>query len=247
MPKIRAIHPSFWNDTTLAECSTSARLFYIGLWTFADDAGVFEYHERLIKSQIFPFDNDINIENLLKELIKHNRIKSFIHNERKYGLIINFTKYQKPDTRYVRYVIGDYEHVKSISHTVDTTIARRAPPTEGVSVSVNEGVSETHADACSAKPKISKTYGNKNINTIIEMFHVALGTNTLDGSVASNRYAATRLMKKVSKIVGCDEDGSIEHIRKAFDRGMADNFHEKNLTRVSYLEKNFLKLSNLIP
>lgn len=121
-----------------------ARLFYIGLWTCADDAGVFEWHERLLKSQIFPFDEGVKVDKFLNELIKHNRIKSFSHNGKEYGLILNFTKYQKPDSRYIKYTIGDYDYVKSISHNVVTSSARGVPTTEGVSegVIVSEGVSE---------------------------------------------------------------------------------------------------------
>lgn len=143
MPKIRAIHPSFWNDTTLAECSPSARLFYIGLWNFADDAGVFEWHDKLLKSQIFPFDDTIKVENLLTELIQQKRIASFYHNDKKYGVVLNFTKYQKPDSRYIKYTIGDYEHVKSLFHAESTPCARGEPYTEGDGDGVSDGVSDS--------------------------------------------------------------------------------------------------------
>jgi hypothetical protein len=109
----------------------------MGLWTFADDAGVFEWHDKLLKSQIFPFDDGVKVEKLIEELMKQNRIVSFYHNKRKYGLVLNFTKYQKPDSRYIKYTIGDYEHVMNVIHGESTPCARGAPYTEGVS----EGVS----------------------------------------------------------------------------------------------------------
>lgn len=130
MPKIRAIHPSFWSDTTLAECSMCARLFYIGLWNFADDAGVFEWHERLLQSQVFPLDSGIDVTDLLAELTKHGRIGKFTHNNRSYGLILNFEKYQKPDSRYLRFTIGDSSKVKSIYHGVAPQGSRGEPSTD---------------------------------------------------------------------------------------------------------------------
>lgn len=145
MPKIRAIHPSFWNDTTLAECSMGARLFYIGLWNFADDAGVFEWHARLLRSQVFPFDDTIDIDKLLAELITNGRLEKFVHNGREYGIIVNFTKYQKPDSRYLKYIIGNYDHVKSLSHGEHPTSTPRAPSTDGDSDGVI--VSEVKARA----------------------------------------------------------------------------------------------------
>jgi hypothetical protein len=150
MPKIRAIHPGFWTDTTLAECSMGARLFYVGLWTFADDAGVFEWHDKLLKSQIFPFDDSVKVDKLLSELLQQNRILSFLHNGKKYGLIVNFDKYQKPDSRYVKYTIGTLDEVKEICHAVDTACARGAPSTEGEGVSEGEGEGESAVVARSA-------------------------------------------------------------------------------------------------
>lgn len=37
--RIRQVKPSFWADAKLAALSERARLFYIGLWMLADDAG----------------------------------------------------------------------------------------------------------------------------------------------------------------------------------------------------------------
>lgn len=146
MPKIRAIHPGFWNDTTLAECSMGAQLFFIGLWNFADDAGVFEWHEQLLKSQIFPLNPRAEVAKYLNELIKYKRILSFTHNGKNYGQIINFPKYQKPDSRYVRYVLGDFDYVKSISHTVASALTRGEPPTDDDGDGVNDGDDEPRGE-----------------------------------------------------------------------------------------------------
>jgi hypothetical protein len=59
MAKIRGIKPEFWTDDSLVELSVAARLFFIGLWTFSDDNGVFEWdrehfqNEFLITNQAF--------------------------------------------------------------------------------------------------------------------------------------------------------------------------------------------------
>jgi hypothetical protein len=37
--RIRQVKPSFWSDSKLAELPEGTRLFYIGLWMLADDAG----------------------------------------------------------------------------------------------------------------------------------------------------------------------------------------------------------------
>lgn len=113
MPKIRALHPGFWTDTTLAECSRDARMLYMGLWNFSDDVGVFELSNKLIKAQVFPFD-DISIEELMNELIRCGRIVKFYHDNKTYGLVVRFTKYQNPNSKYPKKTILDDSVVKNI-------------------------------------------------------------------------------------------------------------------------------------
>ncbi|MBW1953829.1 MAG: hypothetical protein JRI66_12250, partial [Deltaproteobacteria bacterium] len=73
-----------------------ARLFFIGLWNFADDNGVLEYKPRQLKARIFPADN-IDIEPLVQELENQELIKAYSIKERIYIIIVNFLKHQKID------------------------------------------------------------------------------------------------------------------------------------------------------
>lgn len=57
MARTRTIKPEFWTDEKLAQVSREARLFFVGLWTVADDQGVTHASPFLLKSQIFPYDN----------------------------------------------------------------------------------------------------------------------------------------------------------------------------------------------
>ena len=56
MARKRMIDPEFWSDEEIATLSFPARLFYIGLWNFADDEGKGKGHSKLLKAQIFPYD-----------------------------------------------------------------------------------------------------------------------------------------------------------------------------------------------
>jgi len=197
MPKIRALHPGIWTDVTLGECSRDARLFYMGLWTVADDAGVFEWHEKLLKSQIFPFDDNLNVGKLLTELEHKNRVVSFIHSGKKYGLVQNFTKYQKPDSRYIKYLIGDIEHVKTLLHAEHSPCARRDHGTEG------EGVIEgdTTTSVVGAEHDKPKEFGNKYVNRMIAKLQQVTGLPYLNGTQQENRRFAHTLHRKYTKAV----------------------------------------------
>lgn len=57
MARIRTIKPEFWVSEQIAECSTSARLLFVGLWNFCDDAGVHPAKPKTLKAELFPMDD----------------------------------------------------------------------------------------------------------------------------------------------------------------------------------------------
>lgn len=95
MARIRSLHPGQWTDEDFVSCSPFARLLALGLRNEADDQGVFEWKPRVLQMRILPADN-VEIENLLGELTDSNQIKQFQDAGRTYGVIRNFSKYQRP-------------------------------------------------------------------------------------------------------------------------------------------------------
>src|SRR5688572_8830651 len=53
--RIRAIRPDFWQDDTLGHLSDSVRLFYVGLWCVADDAGWLEWKPAQLGAALYPY------------------------------------------------------------------------------------------------------------------------------------------------------------------------------------------------
>lgn len=95
MARKRMIDPTFWADEEIGHWSFQARLFYIGLWNFADDKGRFRAAPDLLRSQIFPYDKDFDIQKVMKEVEK----KVFWYNieGNNYGWLVNFSKHQRID------------------------------------------------------------------------------------------------------------------------------------------------------
>ena len=58
MPRIRTIHPHFARAPTMGRIGRDARLFFILLWTMADDAGRLRLDPESLQEQLFPFDTD---------------------------------------------------------------------------------------------------------------------------------------------------------------------------------------------
>src|SRR5690349_12007661 len=54
--RIRQIKPEFWKDARMAEPSEGARLFYVGTWQMADDAGWLRWDMANIAAELYPFE-----------------------------------------------------------------------------------------------------------------------------------------------------------------------------------------------
>ena len=93
MARIRTIKPEFWTSEQIIECSVSARLLFIGMWNFADDAGNLSASSSRIKMQVFPADN-IDIKPLINELIKRGLLIQYTVNNRNYWHITGW-KHQR--------------------------------------------------------------------------------------------------------------------------------------------------------
>lgn len=65
MARIRTVKPEFWTSAQVMECSPMARLLFIGMWNFADDAGRMAYSPKTLKAQIYPSD-DITVDDVAR-------------------------------------------------------------------------------------------------------------------------------------------------------------------------------------
>ena len=96
MPRQRMVKPDFFDSGSLAECSRSARLAFIGLWVMGDDNGNVKFSVRKLKKQIFPFDDmpDADFVSLLAELERVGCIKAYEVDGEEYVSTVNFKVYQ---------------------------------------------------------------------------------------------------------------------------------------------------------
>ena len=98
MPRIRSIFPGLFTDDEFMALTVSAPLavpLLLGLWTMADDQGVFEWKPLTIKARILPAVA-VDVEELLAELVARRFIRRFEAGGRSYGAIRNFRKWQRP-------------------------------------------------------------------------------------------------------------------------------------------------------
>jgi hypothetical protein len=97
MARIRSIHPALFTDEAFAGLSMGARVLLLGLWTEADDQGVFDWKPITLKMRIMPVDN-VDVPALLLELEGADVIRRFSQGDKNFGAVRNFCKFQKPKT-----------------------------------------------------------------------------------------------------------------------------------------------------
>jgi hypothetical protein len=95
MARIRSVHPSLFTDDNFMELSSDAKLMLIGVWTEAFDDGVFAWKPKGIKARILPAEN-CDAEALLVELVDNGFIQRFEHDGKRFAVIRNFRKFQRP-------------------------------------------------------------------------------------------------------------------------------------------------------
>jgi hypothetical protein len=107
MARIRSIKPDFWASEQVMDCSTTARLLFIGLWNFCDDDGNHSLNLKTIKAEIFPGD-DIELDTVRRLLVElsENSLIVFYTFENKDFLHVtgwHHQKIEKPSYKHPRF------------------------------------------------------------------------------------------------------------------------------------------------
>jgi hypothetical protein len=98
MARIRSVKPEFWLDPTLTRLSRDARMLYIALWNMADEHGRLLGDARVIKGQVFPYDDDLTpsrINELIGELIAGSKAVRYEIDDAPYVYLPNLSKHQR--------------------------------------------------------------------------------------------------------------------------------------------------------
>lgn len=95
MPRTRDLKPGFFKSDELAALPLHTRLFFQGLWCWADRNGVLEDRPLKLKGEIMPYDN-VSGDEMLAELAAAGMIERFQADGQGYIWIVKFAKHQRP-------------------------------------------------------------------------------------------------------------------------------------------------------
>lgn len=99
MARIRTIKPEIWTSEQFVECSTNARLLFVGLLNFCDDGGVHVASVKRLKMEVFPGDpfNDKDVSGWIEELLRAGLIGLFESQGQQYWWVTGWDKHQRID------------------------------------------------------------------------------------------------------------------------------------------------------
>lgn len=111
MAKIRTIKPSFFSSGQVASCSVNARILFIGIWVFSDDAGIHPASSRTLRLEVLPGDHitDDQVNSCIEELIQNELLFEYSVDGKKYWKVTGWEAHQKIARRY-------YKHPPPLNH-----------------------------------------------------------------------------------------------------------------------------------
>lgn len=110
--RIRQVKPSFFKDPVMAELSPAVRLFYVGLWMLADDAGWLRWDAAEVGNELYGYEprgrRERNAVAYLETLVTKKRVALYPCG---HVFIPRFTDHQRLAglTKQVRTVAKDHE------------------------------------------------------------------------------------------------------------------------------------------
>ena len=86
-------------------CSPTARLLFIGLWSFCDDGGVHPASIKRLKMEVFPADaiDDDAMGKLIGELVRADLVREFNANGERFWHVTGWNRHQRIDKPTIRH------------------------------------------------------------------------------------------------------------------------------------------------
>ena len=108
MARARLVKPTLFTNEGLGDLPIAARLLFVGLWCLADRQGRLEDRPRRIAVELFPYDHDIDVDDLLTRLMAGGFIYRYEVEGQPLIWVPGFPRHQKPHVREAESVLPPY-------------------------------------------------------------------------------------------------------------------------------------------
>lgn len=99
MARIRTLKPEFCSSEQVADCSPNARLLFVCMWCFCDDAGIHQDSPKRLKMEVFPSDDftAADVSAMVDELVVAGLLERYMVRDASYLRVTGWRKHQKID------------------------------------------------------------------------------------------------------------------------------------------------------
>jgi hypothetical protein len=159
MARIRSIKPEFWTSAQVMDLSIPARLLFIGLWSFCDDAGIHPASEKRLKAEVFPADyvSASDVRGLIAELERVGLLAEYAIDNESYWRVTGW-HHQKIDQPTFKYPRPDGSVPAAAAKRRANRMANtQAPPTEAT---FGECSSDVRRTLDEQSPNVSGAFGD---------------------------------------------------------------------------------------
>lgn len=157
MARIRTVKPEFWTSEQIAECSPTARLLFIGIWSFSDDHGIHPASLKRLKMEVFPSDSITpdDIQSMVCELEAVGLLQSYQAAGKAYWQVTGWARHQKIDKPTYRHPLPESPAQQAnevISPTTNSAPPRREVGEKSASPRARNGMESKGSKALSGSP-----------------------------------------------------------------------------------------------
>ena len=106
MARLRTIKPEFFTSEQIVECSTNARLQFLGILCFSDDGGIHPASVKRLKMEVWPGDqvSEKDVTKYMAELIRVGLVGEFESSEGDmYWWVTGWSRHQRIDKPTLRF------------------------------------------------------------------------------------------------------------------------------------------------
>ena len=127
MGRIRSLKPEFPLSETMGRVTRPARLLFVLLWTQCDDEGRARAAPILLRGTLFPYDQDVTVNDVsewLIELAREGAIRLYTVGSDRYLEVVNWRKHQRIDRPTPSKIPGPFDDVSVLLDESSTSPRR---------------------------------------------------------------------------------------------------------------------------
>jgi hypothetical protein len=237
MARIRTIKPHFFKSQDVTELSYQARLTWIGLWTYVDDAGRGRDDARLIKGELWPLEDDVtwqDVERVLTELSLSLHVVRYTVENRHFLAIPKWLDHQvisRPSIS--KFPAPTPENIREVAPLTEDSVSTHGANTAGTG---NREQGKGTGKGNSSSSEVAVATSRPEIDSLLDLLDFEIEAN------GGRKPSRTKRNTDAMRLLVDNDDRQPEDIAKAIRWCQRDEFWRGNILSASKLRDKYDQL-----